>query len=185
MGNINVICQNCGVGLEIEDDVTSFDCPNCGARLHTNFQEIEDTETDYQDHVARNRSVQSQRKGHGSIVAIILAVIFFAGVGVYLWFHPPILPTPPTPSIAVRWPLKYKEAKKMSYKELKSLLEELGFTNVKGKTEEIPSMNIRRFKSGQIKEISIYTVERTYQNNEIKEDQALPPNAKIEIIYFK
>ena len=94
-------------------------------------------------------------------------------------------PTPPTPSIAVRWPLKYKEAKKMSYKELKSLLEELGFTNVKGKTEEIPSMNIRRFKSGQIKEISIYTVERTYQNNEIKEGQALPPNAKIEIIYFK
>ena len=117
MGNINVICQNCGVGLEIEDDVTSFDCPNCGARLHTNFQEIEDTEIYYQDRVARNRSVQSQRKGHGSIVAIILAVILFAGVGVYLWFHPPIPPTPPTPSIAVRWPLKYKEAKKMSYKE--------------------------------------------------------------------
>ena len=181
MGNINVICQYCGVGLEIEDDVTSFDCPNCGARLHTDFQALEDTEIYYQDRVARNRSVQSRKKGYGGFVAIILVAILFAGVGFYIWG----VPSTPSAPIAVRWPVSFDEAKKMSFNELSSRLKKEKFTNVEGESTPIPRVHLSKIEVGQIKGIVVYELGRTYQDNKIKKDQVFSSDVKIVITYYK
>ena len=189
MGNINVICQNCGVGLEIEDDVTSFDCPNCGARLHTNFQKIEDTETDYQDYVVRNHTVQSRRKGHGSFAAIILTIILFAGVGFYIGSVKPgnvqevlsdVVGTP-KPAVPITWPWSFDEAKTLSYSELSSQLKDRKFTNVKGTPVETKWGN----KAGKIKEIQIIAAGKIYSNRKIKKNQEFMSDVEINITYYK
>ncbi len=190
MGNINVICQNCGIGLEIEDDVTSFDCPNCGARLHTDFQALEDTEIYYQDHVVRNRGVQSQRKGRGGLAAIILAAIIFTGAGFYIGSVKPgnvqgvLSEVAGSPTI-VTWPLTYKQAKDKSFRELSDILKKRGFTNINEITKDLPNINIARKKAGQIIEIQILTKGKTLKNNDIERNQEFPSDVEITITYYK
>lgn len=193
MSNIHAVCQQCGVGLEVEDDVTSFECPNCGARLYTNFYPINEQRIRYETRTINDRSSQSTERRHSSLAAVILAIIIFAGAGFYIGSVKPgnvqevlaDVAGTPKPAIQVRWPLSYKEAKKKTYSELSSLLKTQKFSNVKGTPISIPKVNITRIKAGQIKEIDIIAIGKTYHNNDIKKNQELSSDVEIIITYYK
>lgn len=193
MSNIHVVCQQCGIGLEVEDDVSSFDCPNCGARLHTNFNPVDEQSIHYETRAVYDHASPRQEKKTGSLAAIILAIIIFAGAGFYIGSVKPgnvqevlaDVAGTPKPAVQVRWPLSYKEAKKKSYSELLSLLKDKKFTNVKGTPVSIPKVNITRIKAGQIKEIDVFAVGNTYHNNGIKKNQELLSDVEIVITYYK
>ena len=193
MSNIHVVCQQCGVGLEVEDDVTSFDCPNCGARLYTNFHPTDEQRIHYETRTVYDRSLPNQGRKNVSWAAVLLAILIFAGAGFYIGSVKPgnvqevlaDVAGTPKPAEQVRWPLSFKEAKKKSYSELSSLLREKKFTNVKGTPVTIPKVNITRVKTGQIKEIDIFAVGKTYHNNDIKKNQELSSDVEIIITYYK
>ncbi len=193
MSNIHVVCQRCGVGLEVEDDVTSFECPNCGARLHTNFYPEDEQRIHYETRTVYERSNPIPERKHVNWAAIILAIIVFAGAAFYIGSVKPgnvqnvlaDVAGTPKPAVQVRWPLSYKELKKKSYSNLSSLLKQNGFTNIKGIPVDIPRINITRIKTGDIKEIDILAIGKKYHNNDIKKNQELLSDVEIRITYYK
>lgn len=197
MGNIHVVCQHCGIGLEVEDDVTSFNCPNCGVGIHIMPQTQAETRSTPYEELNYNRTQLREKKSYGWIPAIILLIVFSVGIGIYIGnVKPPNIYEPlseavgtPKPAVRVTWPLSYGEAKTYSVTELKKALQKEGFINIKTVSAPFPKIyidfGINKIKENDIKEIYVLATGKTYHNGQIKKNQDFSSDDEVRITYYK
>ena len=175
MNMLNINCPSCGVGIEVEDDVETFACPNCGRSIMIERQHPDAPKT-----VPVSTSTKSSHKGVLVAIVMLSVAIIALVLGFLLGRSPDLDQNPPATPIAM--PFTSGEAKKMRAVDVKKKLTDAGFTNIAYEVVDVKKIFSLGKETGDVKEITI--VDGSKKITKFDTKNYYLPNTPIVISYY-